>query len=185
MPPLPPLDDPEPPRPTVNFGGFAAGAARSASAASERSRRLVPLAIAGLVVLLAAAGYWFRDSLGGLLNGGKGAAAAVAADGPPGPGRGCRAGRCRRDPRADAGVDDSDGRGGPRGHTAAADGPPPRRAGCAAGRSGGADRAQRDGRRRGSPSSGPSAGRTSFCGATARSAPRSTPSPASAIRRAS
>lgn len=57
MPPLPPMDDPEPPRPTVHFGGYAA------SAAPARKSRVVPLAIAGLVLALAAAGYVFRDSL--------------------------------------------------------------------------------------------------------------------------
>lgn len=59
MPPLPPMDDPEPPRPTVHFGGYAA------SAAPARKSRVVPLAIAGLVLALAAAGYLFRDSLPG------------------------------------------------------------------------------------------------------------------------
>lgn len=60
MPPLPPMDDPEPPRPTVHFGGYAA------SAAPARKSRVVPIAIAGLVLALAAAGYLFRDSLPGL-----------------------------------------------------------------------------------------------------------------------
>ncbi|MFL6199051.1 MAG: TIGR02266 family protein [Thermoanaerobaculia bacterium] len=70
MPPMPPMDDPEPPRPTVHFGGFAA------SAAPQRRSPAVPIAIAGLVLALAAAGYFFRDRLG---FGGDSAEASAAA----------------------------------------------------------------------------------------------------------
>jgi uncharacterized protein (TIGR02266 family) len=74
MPPMPPMDDPEPPRPTVNFGGYAA------SAAQPPRSPVIPLAIAGLVLALAAVGFFFRDSLGGMLGfGDKAAAASVAA----------------------------------------------------------------------------------------------------------
>jgi len=83
MPPMPPMDDPEPPRPTVNFGGYAA------SAAQPRRSPLLPLAIAGLVLALAAAGYFFRDTLGGMLGSGdeapvaSTAASVAAAQAPP------------------------------------------------------------------------------------------------------
>src|SRR5215203_1766917 len=77
MPPMPPMDDPEPPRPTVNFGGYAA------SAAQPRRSPAVPLAIAGLVLALAAAGYFFRGTLGGMLGSGDKAAAARVAAAPP------------------------------------------------------------------------------------------------------
>jgi uncharacterized protein (TIGR02266 family) len=78
MPPLPPMDDPEPPRPTVHFGGFAA------SAAPPRRSPVIPIAVAGLVLALAAAGYLFRDSLGGMLGlGGDAEAGSVAPQGPP------------------------------------------------------------------------------------------------------
>jgi uncharacterized protein (TIGR02266 family) len=73
MPPMPPMDDPEPPRPTVNFGGYAA------SAAPPRRSPAIPLAIAGLVLALAAAGFFFRDTLGGMLGSGDEAAVASAA----------------------------------------------------------------------------------------------------------
>ncbi len=78
MPPMPPMDDPEPPRPTVNFGGYAA------SAAQPRRSPAVPLAIAGLVLALAAAGFFFRGTLGGMLGFGEEATvASVAAAAPP------------------------------------------------------------------------------------------------------
>jgi uncharacterized protein (TIGR02266 family) len=81
MPPLPPMDEPEPPRPTVHFGGFAA------SAAPQRTTSVIPLAIVGLALILAAAGYVFRDTLGGMLGLGAAAEAeSVAPQGPP-PGR--------------------------------------------------------------------------------------------------
>lgn len=73
MPPLPPMDDPEPPRPTVNFGGYAA------SAAPPRRSPLVPVAIAGLVLALAALAFFFRDDLGGMLGSSDEAAVASAA----------------------------------------------------------------------------------------------------------
>ncbi len=76
MPPMPPMDDPEPPRPTVNFGGYAA------SAAQPRRSPAVPLAIAGLVLALAAAAFFFRDNLGGMLGSGDKAAAANVAAAP-------------------------------------------------------------------------------------------------------
>lgn len=72
MPPLPPMDDPEPPRPTVHFGGYAA------SVAPSRKSRVVPIAVAGLVLALAAAGYVFRDSLPGF-GGGEAPVTSVAA----------------------------------------------------------------------------------------------------------
>lgn len=77
LPPLPPMDEPEPPRPTVNFGGYAASAAR------PRRSMAVPVAIAGLVLALAAAAFFFRDTLGGLLGFGNEAVAASAAAAPP------------------------------------------------------------------------------------------------------
>lgn len=79
MPPLPPMDDPEPPRPTVHFGGFAA------SAAMPRRSPVVPVAIAGLVLALAAAGFFFRDNLGSLLGSGDEAAASASAAAAPPP----------------------------------------------------------------------------------------------------
>ena len=78
MPPMPPMDDPEPPRPTVNFGGYAA------SVAQPRRSPALPLAIVGLVLALAAAAFFFRDTLGGMLGSGDEAAvASVAAAAPP------------------------------------------------------------------------------------------------------
>lgn len=76
MPPLPPMDEPEPPRPTVHFGGFAA------SVAPQRRSPVIPVAIAGLVLALAAAGYVFRDSLPGF--GDEAVAASAAPQGQPG-----------------------------------------------------------------------------------------------------
>lgn len=74
MPPMPPMDDPEPPRPTVHFGGFAA------SAAPQRRSPVLPIAIVSLVLALAAAGYFFRDRLGGIFGfGGDSAEASAAA----------------------------------------------------------------------------------------------------------
>jgi hypothetical protein len=67
------MDDPEPPRPTLHFGGYAA------SAVPARRSPVVPVAIAGLVLALAAAGFFFRDTLGGMLGFGDEAAAASAA----------------------------------------------------------------------------------------------------------
>lgn len=62
MPPLPPLDDPEPPRPTVNFGGYAA------SAPQPGKSRVLPLAILGLLLALAAGAWFFRGNLTGSSN---------------------------------------------------------------------------------------------------------------------
>jgi uncharacterized protein (TIGR02266 family) len=76
MPPLPPMDDPEPPRPTVHFGGYAA------SAVPARRSPAVPIAIAGLVLALAAAGFFFRDTLGAMLGSGDDAAAVASAAAP-------------------------------------------------------------------------------------------------------
>lgn len=73
MPPMPPMDDPEPPRPTVNFGGFAA------SAAPPRRSPLVPVAIGGLVLALAAAAFFFRDDLSGMFGSGDDKAAVASA----------------------------------------------------------------------------------------------------------
>jgi len=77
MPPMPPMDDPEPPRPTLHFGGYAA------SAVPARRSPVVPLAIVGLVLALAAVGFFFRDTLGGMLGSGDEAAAASVAAAPP------------------------------------------------------------------------------------------------------
>ena len=74
MPPLPPMDEPEPPRPTVHFGGYYA-----ASEAPAPKSRALPLAIVGLVLALAAAGFVFRDALGGMLGSGEEAVAENAA----------------------------------------------------------------------------------------------------------
>lgn len=75
MPPMPPLDEPEPVRPTLAFGAMAA-----AAAAPPKRSKAVPLAITGLVLALAAAGYLFRDTLMGMvgMGGGEAAAADVA-----------------------------------------------------------------------------------------------------------
>ena len=56
MPPLPPMDEPEP-VPTLTFGGMAA------ASAPEKKSRLLPLALVGLLLVLAAAGWLFRDTL--------------------------------------------------------------------------------------------------------------------------
>ncbi|HET9225273.1 MAG TPA: TIGR02266 family protein [Thermoanaerobaculia bacterium] len=77
MPPLPPMDDPEPPRPTVHFGGYAA------SAAPAQKSRVVPLAIVGLVLALAAAGFLYRDALMGMMGFGEEAVTADAGPPPP------------------------------------------------------------------------------------------------------
>ncbi|HEX3126458.1 MAG TPA: TIGR02266 family protein [Thermoanaerobaculia bacterium] len=74
MPPMPPLDEPEPVRPTLSFGGMAA-----ASAPPKRSR-VLPLAIVGLVLVLAAAGYLFKDTLLGLVGMGGEEATVAATD---------------------------------------------------------------------------------------------------------
>jgi hypothetical protein len=74
MPPLPPMEEPEPPRPTLSFAGMAASAHQPKS-------RVLPLAILGLLLALAAAAYLFRDTLKGLLGGD----AAVASAGPERP----------------------------------------------------------------------------------------------------
>ncbi|HEX5718610.1 MAG TPA: hypothetical protein VF179_20790, partial [Thermoanaerobaculia bacterium] len=62
---------------TVNFGGYAA------SAAPPRRSPTIPLAIAGLVLALAAAAFFFRDDLGGMLGFGDEAAIASAVAAPP------------------------------------------------------------------------------------------------------
>ncbi|MES1242274.1 MAG: TIGR02266 family protein [Acidobacteriota bacterium] len=80
--PLPPIDDePEPVRPTLSFGGMAA------ASAPEKKSRVLPLAIVGLVLALAAAGWLFRDTLLGMvgLGGGETVAAADMATPMPGP----------------------------------------------------------------------------------------------------
>lgn len=78
MPPMPPMDEPEPVRPTLSFGGI--GGISAASAPPKRSR-VLPLAIVGLLLVLAAAGYLFRDTLLGMVGmGGEETAANTAAD---------------------------------------------------------------------------------------------------------
>lgn len=82
MPPMPPLDDePEPVRPTLAFGGIGGvggvGGMAAASAPPQRSK-VLPLALAGLVLLLAAAGYLFRDTLMGMAGMGGDDTAAAA-----------------------------------------------------------------------------------------------------------
>ena len=79
MPPLPPMDEPEPVRPTLAFGAMAA-----ASAPPKRSK-VLPLALAGLVLALAAAGYLFRDTLMGMAGMGGEETVAAAADMAPQP----------------------------------------------------------------------------------------------------
>jgi uncharacterized protein (TIGR02266 family) len=75
LPPMPPLDDePEPIRPSLTFGGMAA-----ASAPPQRSR-VLPLAIVGLVLVLGAAGWLFRDTLLGMVGMGGGEETVAAAD---------------------------------------------------------------------------------------------------------
>ncbi len=77
MAPLPPLDEPEPTRPTLTFGGLGA------ASAPERKSRVLPLALAGLVLALAAAGYFFRDTLMEMAGLGGGKAVAAAAPSTP------------------------------------------------------------------------------------------------------
>jgi uncharacterized protein (TIGR02266 family) len=74
MPPLPPMDEPEP-VPTLTFGGMAA------ASAPEKKSRVLPLALVGLVLALAAAGYLFRNTLLGMV--GMGGEETVTADTPP------------------------------------------------------------------------------------------------------
>jgi len=76
MPLLPPLDEPDPVRPTLSFGGLGA-----ASVPEEKSR-VLPLAVAGLVLALAVAGYLFRDSLLRMVGMGGDEAIATAAPAP-------------------------------------------------------------------------------------------------------
>lgn len=63
MPPMPPMDEPETVRPSLSFSALAA---RSASAPARPKRSILPLALAGLLLALAVAGYLFRDSLLGM-----------------------------------------------------------------------------------------------------------------------
>lgn len=77
MPPMPPLDEPEPVRPSLSFGGMAA-----ASAPPRRSR-VLPLALVGLLLALAAAGYLFRDTVLGLVGMGGEETVAAAGTTPP------------------------------------------------------------------------------------------------------
>jgi uncharacterized protein (TIGR02266 family) len=72
LPPMPPMDEPEPVRPTLAFGGLGA------ASVPEKKSRLFPLALAGLVLALAAAGYLFRDSLMGMVGMGGGETVAAA-----------------------------------------------------------------------------------------------------------
>lgn len=74
MPPMPPMDEPEPVRPTLSFGGI--GGISAASAPPKRSR-VLPLAIVGLLLVLAAAGYLFRDTLLGMVGMGGGETTAA------------------------------------------------------------------------------------------------------------
>lgn len=76
MPPMPPMDEPEPIRPSLSFGGMAA-----ASAPPRRSR-VLPLALVGLLLILAA-GYLFRGTLLGLVGMGGEETAATAGMTPP------------------------------------------------------------------------------------------------------
>jgi uncharacterized protein (TIGR02266 family) len=81
MAPLPPLDEPEPVRPTLTFGGLGGFGGASAP---EKKSRVLPLALAGLVLALAAAGYLFRETLMEMVGMGGGEAVAAAAPaGPP------------------------------------------------------------------------------------------------------
>jgi hypothetical protein len=75
--PLPPFEEPEPPRPTLSFAGMAA------SAHAPRSSRALPLAIVGLILALAAAGFVFRGKLMSMAGFGEDPAAASPA--PQGP----------------------------------------------------------------------------------------------------
>jgi uncharacterized protein (TIGR02266 family) len=79
MPPLPPMDEPEPERSSLTFAGIGA------ASVPEKRSRLLPLALVGLVVALAAAGYLFRDTLLGMagMGGGEAAAAAASPEGRP------------------------------------------------------------------------------------------------------
>ena len=61
MPPMPPMDEPETMRPSLSFSALSAGAA----SAPAPKRRILPLALLGLLLALAVAGYLFRDSLMG------------------------------------------------------------------------------------------------------------------------
>lgn len=62
MPPMPPMDEPETMRPSLSFSAMSAGAA----SAPAPKRRILPLALLGLLLALAVAGYLFRDSLMGM-----------------------------------------------------------------------------------------------------------------------
>jgi uncharacterized protein (TIGR02266 family) len=74
MPPLPPMDDePEPVRPTLAFGALGA------ASVPEKRSRILPLALAALVLALAAAGYLFRDTLKGMVGMGGGETAVAGA----------------------------------------------------------------------------------------------------------
>jgi hypothetical protein len=66
-------DELEPVRPTLAFGGLGA------ASVPEKRSRILPLALAALVLALAAAGYLFRDSLMGMVGMGGGETAAAAA----------------------------------------------------------------------------------------------------------
>lgn len=76
MPYLPPMDEPEPVRPTLAFGGLGA------ASVPEKKSRLLPVALAGLVLVLAAAGYLFRGSLMRMAGMGGGETIAAADPGP-------------------------------------------------------------------------------------------------------
>lgn len=75
--PLPPMEEPEPPRPTLSFAGIAA------SAHAPRQSKVLPLAIVGLILVLAAAGFVFRSNL--LALAGFAAEPAAASPVPEGP----------------------------------------------------------------------------------------------------
>ncbi len=81
LPPFPPMDDPEPIRPTLTFSTLGS----AASSAPEPRSRVIPLAIVGGLLALAAAGYVYRGPLMAMV--GLGAEEAAVADmgtgGPP------------------------------------------------------------------------------------------------------
>lgn len=75
MPPMPPMEEPETMRPSLSFSTLSA---RSASAPARPKRTMFPLALLGLLLALAVAGYLFRDSLMGMAGSGGNEPDAVA-----------------------------------------------------------------------------------------------------------
>jgi hypothetical protein len=62
LPPMPPMDEPETMRPPLSFSALASAPARR----TRPNRRILPLALVGLLLALAVVGYLFRDSLMGM-----------------------------------------------------------------------------------------------------------------------